>query len=112
MASGVLACDLAAELAKAAAWLKANPTRAHKSNWRRFVVSWLTRSQDRGGTNRTPGVRPDERPPPKAWEDRPSYRAEFQRSMTDAEYLAAKQGNGGIVAALASSVRLKEEVMQ
>jgi hypothetical protein len=44
------ACDLTAELAKAGSWLKANPTRAHKSNWRRFVVSWLTRSQDRGGT--------------------------------------------------------------
>lgn len=106
------ACDLTAELAKATSWLKANPTRAHKSNWRKFVVGWLTRSQDRGGTNRTPGARPDERPPAKAWEDRPSYRAEFQRSMTDAEYRQAKQGNGGTVAALASSVRLKEEVTQ
>ncbi len=106
------ACDLTAELAKATSWLKANPTRAHKSNWRKFVVGWLTRSQDRGGTNRTPGARPDERPPAKAWEDRPSYRAEFQRSMTDAEYRHAKQGKGGTVAALASSVRLKEEVTQ
>jgi hypothetical protein len=106
------ACDLTAELAKATSWLKANPTRAHKSNWRKFVVGWLTRSQDRGGTNRTPGARPDERPPAKAWEDRPSYRAEFQRSMTDAEYRQAKQGKGGTVAALASSVRLKEEVTQ
>jgi hypothetical protein len=106
------ACDLTAELAKATSWLKANPTRAHKSNWRKFVVGWLTRSQDRGGTNRTPGARPDERPPAKAWEERPSYRAEFQRSMTDAEYRQAKQGKGGTVAALASSVRLKEEVTQ
>jgi hypothetical protein len=106
------ACDLTAELAKAASWLKANQTRAHKSNWRRFVVSWLTRSQDKGGTTRTPGVRPDERPPPKAWDERPSYRAEFQRSMTDAEYRRAKQGQGGTVAALAGSIRLKEEVTQ
>ena len=106
------ACDLTAELAKAASWLKANPTRAHKSNWRRFVVSWLTRSQDKGGTTRTPSVRPDERPPPKAWDERPSYRAEFQRSMTDAEYRRAKQGQGGTVAALASSIRLTEEVTQ
>ena len=104
------ACDLTAELAKATSWLKANPTKAHKSNWRRFVVSWLTRSQDRGGTNRTPGVRPDERPPAKSWDERPSYRAEFQRSMTDAEYRRAKQGKGGTVAALASSVKLTEEV--
>jgi len=106
------ACDLTAELAKATSWLKANPTKAHKSNWRRFVVSWLTRSQDRGGTNRTPGVRPDERPPAKSWDERPSYRAEFQRSMTDAEYRRAKQGKGGAVAALASSVKLTEEVTQ
>ena len=106
------ACDLTAELAKAASWLKANPTRAHKSNWRRFVVSWLTRSQDKGGTTRTPGVRPDERPPPKCWDERPSYRAEFQKSMTDAEYRRAKQGNVGTVAALAGSIRLKEEVTQ
>jgi hypothetical protein len=106
------ACDLTAELAKAASWLKANPTRAHKSNWRRFVVSWLTRSQDKGGTTRTPGVRPDERPPPKAWDERPSYRAEFQRSMTDAEYRRAKQGQVGMAAALASSIRLTEEVTQ
>ena len=106
------ACDLTAELAKATSWLKANPTKAHKSNWRRFVVSWLTRSQDRGGTNRTPGVRPDERAPAKSWDERPSYRAEFQRSMTDAEYRRAKQGKGGTVAALASSVKLTEEVTQ
>jgi hypothetical protein len=106
------ACDLTAELAKATSWLKGNPTKAHKSNWRRFVVSWLTRSQDRGGTNRTPGVRPDERAPAKSWDERPSYRAEFQRSMTDAEYRRAKQGKGGTVAALASSVKLTEEVTQ
>jgi hypothetical protein len=106
------ACDLTAELAKATSWLKANPTKAHKSNWRRFVVSWLTRSQDRGGTNRTPGVRPDERAPAKSWDERPSYRAEFQRSMTDAEYRRAKQDKGGTVAALASSVKLTEEVTQ
>ena len=106
------ACDLTAELAKATSWLKANPTKAHKSNWRRFVVSWLTRSQDRGGTNRTSGVRPDERAPAKSWDERPSYRAEFQRSMTDAEYRRAKQDKGGTVAALASSVKLTEEVTQ
>jgi hypothetical protein len=88
------ACDLPGELAKATAWLKANPTRAHKSNWRRFIVSWLTRSQDKGGTNRTPGVRPDEKPPPKAWRD--EYRP--------APYRTPKE-----VAALAQSLKLKDE---
>jgi hypothetical protein len=57
-------------------------------------------------------VRHNERPPPKAWDERPSYRAEFQKSMTDAEYRRAKQGQVGTVAALAGSIRLKEEVTQ
>jgi hypothetical protein len=107
------ACDLTAELAKAGSWLKANPTRAHKSNWRRFVVSWLTRSQDKGGTNRTPGVRPDERPP-QTQANRRFYRSDAQRSMTDAEHAAWRrdQRQGGTVAALAASVRLTEEVTQ
>jgi len=88
------ACDLQAELAKATAWLKANPTKAHKSNWRRFVVSWLTRSQDRGGTNRTTGVRPDDKPPPKAWKD---------------EYRPAPYRRPHEVVALAETLKLKEE---
>lgn len=60
---------LAQELAKATAWLKANPQRAGRRNWRRFIVGWLQRCQDKGGTNREPGRRPDEKPPPKAWKD-------------------------------------------
>ena len=58
---------LAQELAKATSWLKANPQRAGRRNWRRFLVGWLQRCQDKGGTNRTPGVRPDEKAPPKAF---------------------------------------------
>ena len=88
------ACDLASELAKATSWLRANPAKAHKSNWRRFLVSWLTRSQDRGGTHREPGRRPDEKPPPKAWRD--EYRP--------APYRSPKE-----VAALAAGMKLKEE---
>ena len=98
------ACDLTAELAKAASWLKGNPAKAHRSNWRRFLVAWLTRSQDRGGSNRTPNARASEQTPTKAWGERPAYRAEYQRSMTDAEYARAKQGKHGMVAALAESI--------
>jgi uncharacterized protein YdaU (DUF1376 family) len=54
------ACVLDIELVRASEWLKSNPTRAKKSNWRRFVVSWLTRSQDRGGTNRSAGKTPED----------------------------------------------------
>lgn len=81
------ACDLTAELARANAWLKANPAKAHKSNWRRFLVSWLTRSQDRGGTNREPGRRPDDKPPPKAW--REQYKPAPYRRPKEVEELAA-----------------------
>ena len=57
------------ELAKATAWLKANPKRAGRRNWRRFLVGWLQRCQDKGGTHREPGRRPEDKPPPKAWKD-------------------------------------------
>ena len=88
------ACDVAGELLRATSWLKANQSKAHKSNWRRFVVSWLTRSQDRGGTNRTPGVRPDEKPPPKAWKD---------------EYRPAPYRRPKELAALTPDLSLKDE---
>jgi hypothetical protein len=82
------------ELAKATAWLKANPQRAGRRNWRRFLVGWLQRCQDKGGTNRQPGVRPDEKPPPKAWRD--EYRpAPYRRPREAAE--------------LAEAIKLKDE---
>lgn len=43
------ACDLDTQLARMAAWLAANPTKARKSNWLRFITGWLERAQDRGG---------------------------------------------------------------
>lgn len=43
------AVNLDIELAKAASWLKANPTKT-KSNYNRFLTSWLDRSQNNGGT--------------------------------------------------------------
>ena len=47
------ACDLDICLARMTAWLKANPTKARKSNWRRFVTNWLARQQDKGGTTQS-----------------------------------------------------------
>jgi hypothetical protein len=58
------------ELAKASAWLKANPTRAGRRNWRAFLVRWLSKCQDRGGTHREAGKRPDDKPPPERWLDK------------------------------------------
>jgi hypothetical protein len=50
------AVDVQSELAKAAAWLLANP-KNQKSNYARFLTNWLTRAQDRApaqGGGRTP----------------------------------------------------------
>jgi hypothetical protein len=82
------------ELAKATAWLKANPQRAGRRNWRRFIVGWLQRCQDKGGTERKPGVRPEDKPPPKSWRD--DYRP--------APYRTPKE-----VARIATSLRIKPE---
>lgn len=43
------ACDIIIELYKMREWLLANPDKA-KSNYRRFIVNWLTSQQDKGGT--------------------------------------------------------------
>ena len=83
------AASLAAELAKAGEWLRANPTKAKRSNWRKFLVGWLTRCQDGGGTDRGNGRRPaDERPPPKAWKD--DYQPAPYRTPVEAQQLAQK----------------------
>jgi hypothetical protein len=50
------ACDIDRQLAAMTAWLRANPLKAHKSNWAKFATNWLSRSQDKGGdaqSNRT-----------------------------------------------------------
>jgi hypothetical protein len=91
---------LAQELAKATAWLKANPSRAGRRNWRRFIVGWLQRCQDKGGTNREPGKRPEDEERKAALERKA---AEFAR-MAPAPYRRPAE-----VAALASTLKLKEE---
>jgi hypothetical protein len=40
--------DVAAQVARAGAWLRANPER-RKSRGDQFLLSWLTREQDRNG---------------------------------------------------------------
>jgi hypothetical protein len=82
------------ELAKASEWLKANPKRAGKRNWRAFLVRWLQRCQDHGGTTRETGRRPDDKPPPKVWKD---------------EYRPAPYRRPHEVVELASTLKLNEE---
>jgi hypothetical protein len=44
------ACDLEIELTRMIAWIVSNPTKGKKSNWRKFINNWLSRTQDKGGT--------------------------------------------------------------
>jgi uncharacterized protein YdaU (DUF1376 family) len=94
------ACTLDIELVRATEWLKANPTKARKSNWRRFLVSWLTRSQDRGGTNRSAGKTPED----VAKKARLEQKAQEFSQYQPAPYRRPKE-----VAALADSLKLKEQ---
>jgi predicted phage replisome organizer len=50
------ALEVETELAKAAAWLQANPEK-RKKNYQRFLVNWLGRSQERGGDRAPNGKR-------------------------------------------------------
>jgi len=98
------------ELAKASAWLKANPQRAGRRNWRRFLVGWLQRCQDKGGTHRETGNRPAG-PPPVDPARRRFYRSDAGRNMTDAEYAIWQRDRrcGGAVVALAAGLKLTGE---
>lgn len=48
------ACDIDLELKRMIEWIIFNPEKGKKSNWGRFITSWLTRQQDRGGTKGNP----------------------------------------------------------
>lgn len=43
------ACDIRRQFLQMEQWLIANPAKAHKAAWRRFVTNWLKREQDKGG---------------------------------------------------------------
>ena len=94
------ACTLNIELVRASEWLIANPTKARKSNWRRFLVSWLTRSQDRGGTIRSAGKTPED----VVRKERLERKAREFSDYQPAPYRTPKE-----VAALATAMKLKEE---
>jgi hypothetical protein len=47
------AVDIDRELLGAAEWLKANPTKAVKRAWYRFLTNWFRRTQESGGTRQS-----------------------------------------------------------
>jgi hypothetical protein len=61
------AVDIDRELARATAWLVADPKRV-KTQWRRFLVGWLSRCQDRGGSGGT--VKATAGTEPMTWAER------------------------------------------
>lgn len=91
------AADIPVELARATQWLKANPKKAKKSNWRKWLTtSWLNNCQDRGGTHREAAKRPDDR------RSAADASAEWKRGVEDpevarrrAEFLAIKSQKSG-----------------
>jgi len=93
------AADLPVELAKANQWLRVNPKKAHKSNWRRWLTTvWLSKCQDRGGTHREAARPGSAGPAPVPRERRRFWRGEAGRSMTEQEYrafLAGKRKRAG-----------------
>lgn len=74
------AVDLEAELAAAGLWLKANPHKAKRTNWRKFLVGWLRNAQDRGGTRKLSGPGHGNGPAPvKGWDEATLKRLEMTR---------------------------------
>ena len=45
--SAYTSIDISKEIIKAEQWLKANPTKAKKKLWRKFLVGWFTRANDK-----------------------------------------------------------------
>ena len=41
--------DIDMQLTRMDAWLRANPAKAKRKLWERFITNWLSRSQERGG---------------------------------------------------------------
>lgn len=104
------AADLPVELAKANQWLKANPKKARKSNWRRWLTTvWLSKCQDRGGTHREAARQAT--PPPVDQAKKRYWRGDAGQNMTEREYAIwrrDKQG-AGVATALATTLKLKDE---
>ena len=43
------AVNINRQLAAMSEWLKSNPAKSKKSQWRKFITGWLSRHQDKGG---------------------------------------------------------------
>lgn len=55
------ACDIDRQLLRMLEWLKSNPKKAVKRNYRAFITNWLSKSQSRGGDIQSNRPREQER---------------------------------------------------
>jgi len=65
------AVNIDRNLAAAGEWLKSNPVKAKRSNWRRFITNWLSRTQEKGGDIASNGYAAI--PPPPSFEEVAAY---------------------------------------
>jgi len=75
------ACDIDRELLSMIEWAKANQAKAVKKNYRRFIVNWLSKSQERGGGMKS---NPPARQPPGR-DIYSGFRAFAQRNQINTE---------------------------
>ena len=91
------AVDVALEVARAGAWLRANPAKA-KKNGAAFLTNWITRTQERGGTPGYQPPAPDAPARPPAPPPPPPHRAvleEARRVDAKSGDLFGRIGSGG-----------------
>jgi len=81
------AVDIDAELTSSGLWLKTNPPKATRTNWRKFILSWLRNAQDRGGTRKASGPGHGTSPATaKAWDEESLKRLEMTKRKEQERY--------------------------
>lgn len=88
------AVDLAKQLAQAAAWLDANPSKK-KSDYKRFLNGWFKRAQDRGGD--LPSNRPHPQIMPKTYaQAQDAERRQRARRLLEMDDADNSEGQDGV----------------
>lgn len=100
------ACDIDRQFLEMAQWLKANPAKAKKTAWRRFVDNWLRRKQDRGGdvsSNGNGAHAPRQRT--LSFDERAKRKGAIQSELNDGSKAADKDRNGRSIYSAAEQTR-------
>lgn len=87
------ACDIDRQFLEMAQWLKANPKKAKKTAWRRFVDNWLRRKQDRGGDTPSANVN-GARPRILSFDEKAKRKSAIQAELNEGSRAAPKDRDG------------------